>query len=186
MIVQFLKAVLIGSFLFHSALQAQDSGKLAPILSISAYEDQDIGFSMAVPTGWLKISALATEDANLESGYTIGFESPKSGEQDIFADYVMVEILPGNYSGAFQTDGEKRREVLVDGQVAIVDELVIENFNINGATLDLMVYQAQIQMAGFNIGLYVIGEHKEEAVLSDAFKLLLHTYSLPINPFDVS
>ena len=164
------------------------NGSLPVIDRLIPYRDADYGFSMAVPEGWAQIYAAEsdTDEEALEPGYAIGFESPRSSVDDRFADYVMVEILPGADSGAFETDGDDSRVVVVDNRVAVVDQILLTDFQVSGDTIDLIVYQAEIVELGFTVGIFVIGEQHESDVLSDAFELTLKTFKIPDNPFDVS
>lgn len=164
------------------------AGSLPTIEKIVAYTDQDYGFQLAIPDAWTRIYA-AEDDAEidaLEPGYAIGFESPRSDSFDIFADYLMVEILPGANTGAFESNGSNTKVVVVDNKMAIVDEIELEGFDINGEQIDLIVFQAEIVELGFTVGIFAIGEQREAAVLKDAFELALKTFKIPEDPFAVS
>lgn len=167
---------------------SERNGSLPSIEKIVPYNDQDYGFELAVPQAWSRIFA-AEDDAEvdaLEPGYAIGFESPRSHAQDVFADYLMVEILPGGHTGAFESDGSNTQIVMVDNKVAITDKVVLESFDINGDKIDLIVFQAEIVELGFTVGIYAIGEKHEAKVLRDAFELVLKTFKVPDDPFSVS
>ncbi len=161
---------------------------LPAIEKIEAYTDIDYGFQVAVPESWSRIYA-AEDDADLgvlEPGYAIGFESPRSDQRDVFADYLMVEILPGAQSGAFESDGTHTQVVMVDGRVAVTDEVRLDGFDVNGEEIDLVVFQAEIVELGFTVGIFAIGEKREATVLRDAFELALKTFKIPEDPFSVS
>lgn len=186
-----LLTLLISTLLITRLATASEpvsEGSLPAIDRLVPYLDADYGFRMAVPEGWSRIIAAEAESDQdaLEPGYAVGFESPRSNVDDHFADYVMVEILPGAESGAFETDGNSSRVVMVDDRVAVVDELLLQDVQFGEDVLDLVVYQAEIVELGFTVGIFVIGEQHESAVLSDAFELTLKTFSVPDNPFDVS
>lgn len=185
-IISLVSTLLLASL--NSVADQVPDGSLPIIDRLVPYRDADYGFSMAVPEGWAQIYAAEsdTDEDALEPGYAIGFESPRSSVDDRFADYVMVEILPGAESGAFETDDNNKRVVVVDDRVAVVDRVLLSDFQISGDTLDLIVYQAEIVELGFTVGIFVIGEQHESDVLSDAFELTLKTFKIPDNPFDVS
>lgn len=183
--------------IFASVLQSQavlakadDSHQpgLNPIERIIPYRDEDYGFEVAVPEYWSPNFAATSDEQTqqLEPGYAVGFESPRSGTKDVFADYLMIEILPGAYTGAFDTDGTQSRVMIVDGRVAVVDRVELDGFEIDSNQIDLVVFQAEIVELGFTVGIYVIGEQSEAAVLADAFELALKTFKVPDDPFSVS
>lgn len=157
-------------------------------MGIRAYTDIDYGFSMAVPANWKMIVAAdaAGSEHELEPGHAVGFESPKSSEHDVFADYIMVEILPGSESGVFQTNGRHTQAVLIDGKPARQDRLELPQHRLDGGTIDLVILQAELLELGFTVAFYAIGEPHEEPVLAEAFEVLIRTFSLPQNPFDIS
>lgn len=180
-------AVLQSHWVSAEADNTRRSG-LKPIERILPYFDDDYGFEVAVPEHWLHNYAATSDEPTqaLEPGYAVGFESPRSGANDLFADYLMIEILPGAHSGAFETDGSHTRVMVVDGRVAVVDRVNLDRFEIDNDRIDLVVFQAEIVELGFTVGIFVIGEQHEEAVLADAFELALKTFKVPDDPFSVS
>lgn len=180
-------ALLLSQRLSADAGKTHRSG-LQPIERIVPYYDADYGFEVAVPERWSPVYA-ATHDEQVnepEPGYAVGFESPRSHARDVFADYLMVEILPGAQTGAFHTDGSQSKVVMVDGRVAIVDRVDLDGFDIDGDRIDLVVFQAEIVELGFTIGIFAIGEQHEATVLADAFQLAIKTFKVPDDPFSVS
>lgn len=172
---------------FAVSANVSEKPSLASIEKIVSYTDQGYGFQLAVPEHWSHLYA-AVDDAKtdaIQPGYAIGFESPKSHAQDVFADYLMVEVLPGAASGAFAGDGAHTQVVMVDGKVAVTDKIEMDGFDINGNKIDLVVFQAEIVEFGFTIGIYAIGEKREAAVLADAFELALQTFIVPEDPYSV-
>ena len=158
------------------------------MFNIENYDDDDYGFSVAIPAGWSKVVAVEPlEDFGvLEPGYAIGFEAPYEGDNDLFADYLMIEILPGTDSGAFETDGSNRLDVSIDSRPAWIDKL-----NVNAAIygledVDLTVYQAQISGLGYTVGLYAIGEPGREETMAAAFELMVRTFSFFIEPYSTA
>ena len=176
---------------------------------LTAYVDPDFGFSVAVPAGWRAVVAAESEAqaAMHEPGYAVGFESPRERATDVFSDYLMIEILPDDESGLFETDGSRRRAVTIDGRSAWRDELVLPASVLGpiavpsgegavsvgerarrqaGGASDLIVRQASLAGLGYTIGFYAIGERSREALMGDAFETMLRTFRLVRAPFDVS
>lgn len=158
------------------------------LVGIEAYEDADYGFSVAIPSGWQKIVAAESEEsfAELEPGYAVGFESPYQGEHDKFADYILIEVLPGKDSGLFETDGKNRRKISIDGQVTWMDKLDVEGESGGLTEVDLTIYQAQTSGLGYTIGFYSIGEPSRQKLMSDAFELIVRTFKQTTSPFPTS
>ncbi|MFT7214029.1 MAG: hypothetical protein ACI9XK_004294 [Granulosicoccus sp.] len=158
------------------------------MFNIENYDDDDYGFSVAIPSGWAKVVAVDTLEVFevLEPGYAIGFEAPHEGSDDLFADYIMIEILPGTDSGAFETDGSNRMEVSIDSRPAWIDKLDV-NAEVYGLEdINLTVYQAQISGLGYTVGLYAIGEPGREEMMAAAFELLVRTFSFFIEPYSTA
>ena len=152
------------------------------------YVDESFGFSMVVPQHWKEIiTDVGIEDSGVsEPGYSVIFESPKQSEVDTYADYIMVEVLPGNETGAFDSDGKHRDLVIVDGQKAVRDELTLVNFPFGETSIDLTIRQAEIAQLGYTVGLYVIGTRDNAQMLDSAFRALLYSFQLPEAPYQVS
>ncbi len=172
----------------HETFSEKPINALPAIKEIRSYIDSDFNFEMAVPNGWTLIIAdePLSEIDELETSYAVGFESPRSDENDHFSDYIMVEIIPGSISGAFETDGSLERTILIDGRPAKEDELLLRDYEVAGDKLDLQVFQAELYGLGYSVGFYAIGEHREAAVLRDAFRLMIQTFKLPPHLFDLS
>ena len=158
------------------------------LLDIVGYEDADYGFSVAIPAGWQKIVAAESEESfsELEPGYAVGFESPYQGEHDKFADYVLIEVLPGKDSGLFETDGNNRRKISIDGQTAWMDRLDVKGESGGPSEVDLTIFQAEMSGLGYTIGLYAIGEPSREKLMSDAFEVIVRTFKQTSAPFPTS
>jgi len=156
-----------------------------PLSEIMSYDDENYGFSIAVPLGWQKIIAadIPEDYDELEPGYAVGFEAPLEGGGDMFTDYIMIEILPGNDSGVFDTDGSNRVEVFIDGRPAWIDTLSVNAASLGLSDIELTVYQAQISGLGFTVGLYAIGEPDREELMSEAFELLVRTFEFYVEPY---
>lgn len=182
------------------------------ILDVEAYEDPDYGFSVAIPAGWRRIVTLEPEaqpvavelseadgghalsegmsqgfdPSVLEPGYAVGFESVHQHENDRFADYILVEILPGNLSGLFAADAKHRQSVVIDGRPAWYDRLEINQSSTGLTDVDLVIYQAELAGVGYTVGLYAIGEHTSERIMAIAFEVMLQTFRVDRPPFSVS
>lgn len=158
------------------------------IFSIENYDDDDYGFSVAVPAGWSRVVATETLEGLdvLEPGYAIGFEAPHEGSGDLFADYIMIEILPGTDSGVFETDGSNRLNVSIDSRPAWVDKLDVNAAVYGLENINLTVYQAQISGLGYTVGLFAIGEADREEIMAAAFELMVRTFSFFIEPYSTA
>jgi len=149
------------------------------------YDDEDFGFSMVVPKHWEQLPPLDIpeyEQLN-ERGYSVMFESPLQSATDVYSDYIMVEVLPGNDTGAFVSDGEHRALVTVDGQTAVEDKIYLTDFPIGENELDLAIRQAEIAQLGYTVGLYAVGTKDNARMLEEAFRALLYSFKLPKQPY---
>jgi len=156
------------------------------ISDFDLYRDEDYDFSMAVPAGWTPIVATAERVSSHDEGYAIGFEAPRDDAPDRFADYVMIEILPGDRSGRFQTDGSQAQPVSIDGLQGVRERLAIDRHDMGDALLDLVVIQAEVRGLGFSVGFYAIGEPARRAMLENAFDLIIQTFEMDRPPFRIS
>ena len=95
----------------------------------------------------------------------------------------MVEVLPGNETGAFISDGEHRSLVTVDGQTAVEDKILLTNFPVGDMELDLSIRQAEIAQLGYTVGLYAVGTKDNARMLEEAFQALLYSFKLPKQPY---
>ena len=186
--------------------RAADEEARESLQAIEHYVDPDFGFTLAIPAGWNAVVAAESEAqmAMHEPGYAVGFESPREHADDVFSDYLMIELLPGAESGLFETNGSRRRPVTIDGRAAWRDELTIAAgafgnrpaASVSGRSSreepragdgrELVVRQAAIVGLGYTVGLYAIGESTREALMGDAFEMMLRTFRLTRAPFDVS
>ena len=172
-------------------LEELDSSRaIELILDLERYDDADYGFTMAIPAGWTRIVAADIESEEMdeatalhEPGYAVGFESPRSDSTDRFADYILLEILPGDDTGLFESAPEDRR-YLATGEA----ELAYERLSINHAAddtieVDLVIFQRGVQAFGYTLGFYAIGEPANEQTLFDAFRIMLITFEQLADPF---
>ncbi len=187
---------------------ATDLSSLERLLAIEAYEDLDYGFKVAIPVGWRKIvtaDSFSDSGANassmpgsgqesvstamplsLEPGYAVGFESVQQNPDDRFADYILIEVLPGGESGRFDADHSLRQPVTIDGRKTWFDRLEIDQVSSGLTDVDLVVYQAELSGVGYTVGLYAIGEPIREPLLAMAFEVMLQTFKVIRDPFTVS
>lgn len=178
------------------------------LTAIELYEDIDYGFKVAIPVGWRKIVTVdAVADAegsadsgfgagqdplssdaplSLEPGYAVGFESVQQDVDDRFADYILIEVLPGTESGRFDADQSLSIPVTVDGRHTWFDRLEIDQASSGLVDVDLVVYQAELSGVGYTVGLYAIGEPIREPLLAMAFEVMLQTFEIIRDPFTVS
>ncbi len=152
------------------------------------YEDAEYGFSMVVPQGWKRIIADGGGSSQYltQFGYSVSFESETQGEADPYVDFIMVEVLPGAETGAFESDGAQRNVVIIDGQKAVRDTIQLADYPFGDTTLDLTIQQAEIAQLGFTVGLYAIGTNDNAAMLEEAFSALVYSFVLPHEPFLVA
>lgn len=158
------------------------------ITDIDAYEDVDYGFSVAIPTGWTRIVAAETNAATSFSdvGYAVGFETSRQGVDDRFADYILIEVLPGEDSGAFATDEKSSRSLKIGGSVIPYQELFVNSDQDPNIDVDLLIYQREVKELGYTLGFYAIGEPSNRQTLFDAFQIMLRTYRQQHDPFSFS
>ena len=152
------------------------------------YIDEDYGFSMVVPQGWKRtvVDGMNGDSNGNKLGYSVTFESAIQGDADPYVDYLMVEVLPGAETGAFESDGAHRDVVIIDGKKAVRDEINLENYPFGDATIDLTIRQAEIAQLGFTIGLYAIGTKDNAEMLDEAFGALVYSFEVPDEPFLVA
>jgi len=167
----------------------QSTTAMNRIRDVQRYRDQDYDFSVAVPAGWQPIVTIddgQPDDPFIEAGHAVGFEAPREGVAAGFADYVLIEILPGSRSGRFLTDGTRALPVRIGGMSGVRESLAVDGFDMGPGQLDLVVHQAEVRGVGFTIGFYAIGEPSRRALLEDAFELMIRTFDLDRPPFRIS
>ena len=162
----------------------------ARFTDIDTYTDPELALDVAFPASWSPIDVVddapgTGADALAQTGRVIGFEAPRDGPSDAFADYVMIEILPGRESGLFLTDGSRTEPVTIDGVEGFRDSLVIEGHEVGGVALDLVVHQAEIRGLGWTVGFYAIGETRHAELVAEAFELMIRSFRLSAPPFRV-
>lgn len=159
-----------------------------PIEALRAYVDADFGFRAAVPQGWRTIIAAESEDESeaFEPSYAVGFEMPRTHRQDVFSDYLMIEISPGSVDAAFAQGSDRSDVIWVDGYKTARERVLLNAHETsNGEHIDLVVHQATLRGVGFTVGLYGVSEPKAEEVMHAAFIVLLKTFDLLEDPYVV-
>ena len=162
------------------------------ILALERYEDQDYGFTLAVPAGWTRVFAAlpdGTEVGNwpdeLEPGYAVGFESPRSGSRDRFADYILIELLPGDEFGLFDATEAQQHYFQSEQTQIAYDQLSIDSSVDDAIDVDLVIFQRGVQAFGYTLAFYAIGEPANEKILFEAFQIMLRTFEQIEDPFVV-
>jgi hypothetical protein len=169
-------------------LNDSELGGSNPIAELVHYTDSEFGFSMAIPEGWRKIVLAENDNKSIvpELGYAVGFEARRQGNDDRFAEYILVEVLPGADSGLLESTIGQRELMTVRGQLVPFEKLYIDGGSDQRAELDLVVFQYELNALGYTVDFYAIGEPANEALLFDAFQILLRTYTPGNKPFTVS
>jgi len=173
-----------------SGLATVTSEVANPVLELAWYDDPEYGFSVAVPSGWTRIiaadeSAPEIDDVSalLELGYAVGFESPRSSLNDRFADYILIEVMPGDDSELFVAS-ERQRKYFSSGQEKILyDRLLINADKDSASDVDLVIFQRGEKAFGYTLAFYAIGEPANEQAMFEAFQIMLRTYTQNADPF---
>jgi len=152
-----------------------------PMLEFSdwiKHADPIVGFEIAVPLNWQR--QLVVDDVNAEvyDGYAVTYQSPQTSDSDVFSDYIMVEMLADENAG-FVTDGSWRVPILIDGRSATWERVVLDDHAFGGDSLDLVAYQLLREEPGFSMGIYVVGEAKEEERLREIFTIVIDSFAFP-------
>lgn len=162
------------------------------IKRLQRYDDPDYGFSLAVPEGWTKVVANDRTESGrddlldaLEQGYAIGFESPQSDQYDRFADYILIEVLPGVDSGLFHTTLDMRHFLQIGHELVAYDRLDIDGETDDLIDVDLVIFQRGIRALGYTLSFYAVGEPANEEILFAAFQIMLRTYIQNGVPFEI-
>jgi len=152
-----------------------------PMLEFSdwiKHTDPIVRFKLAVPLDWQR--QLVVDDVNAEKydGYAVTYQSPQTSDSDVFSDYIMVEMLADENAG-FETDGSWRVPILIDGRSASWERVVLDDHAFGSDSLDLVAYQLLREEPGYSLGIYVVGEIKEEERLREIFTIVIDSFSFP-------
>lgn len=162
------------------------------INGLRLYDDHEYGFSLAVPEGWTKVVADESDIsgsnellATLDQGYAVGFESPQADRYDRFADYILIEVMPGVDSGLFESTLDNQEFLQVGEEQLAYDRLDIDSETDDNIDVDLVIFQRGVQALGYTLSFYAIGEPANEKNLFEAFQIMLHTYTQNEAPFEI-
>ncbi len=164
---------------------------LLPVMAQSDWGDfidPVSGFKARVPTGW---TVLVMGDAHADNwydseGHAITFQSPPSSDTDIYSDYIMVEFLPSAPAAAFISDDSEQIPVSIDGRSTVRERIVLRDFPVESASIDLVAYQLLTAELGYSMGLYVVGELREDQGLAEIFSIFRENFVFPPDNLQVS
>jgi len=144
------------------------------------HTDPIVAFKLAVPLTWQRQLVDDEKDLSAEdyTGYAVTYQSPQTSDSDVFSDYIMVELLADDSAG-FDTDGSWRVPILIDGRSATWERVALEDHAVAGDSLDLVAYQLLREEPGYSLGIYVVGELKEEARLREIFTIVIDSFAFP-------
>lgn len=168
----------------ESATVIHESARLPELGAddLTSYVDPVAGFSGRVPVGWSQVVLSKPH----EDGYAVSFESPASNPEDVFADYLMVEFLEGASPEGFLATPADREEVTIDGRSAYRERILLDDFDVGGDTIDLVVYQLTWLEIGYSLGLYAVGEQREQERLEQVFNAFVQSFVFPFTSMQVS
>jgi len=153
-----------------------------PQLELTGYVDPLAGFSARVPLNWQRVQISAPSDA----GVTVSFESPPTGLDDLFADYLMVDIQPGQRVEVLAAPSDEQILMQIAGLEVYRERIPLDHHPVAGIHLDLVVWQVTFRQPGYAVGIYAIGERREEARLERLLIEFAHSFELPAPPFLVT
>ena len=171
---------------------AASSAPTLPILAFKdwgEYIDPVSGFKAHAPDGWT-VSVLG-EGAEVDNwfdsdGHAVTFQSPASSLDDTYSDYIMVELLPFEPAAGFISRSSERTEVTIDGRTAFRERIVMRDFPLEDTQIDLVAYQLVTAELGYSMGLYVVGELREDRRLKEIFSTFMQHFVYPPNELQVS
>lgn len=143
------------------------------------FADPTAGFRARIPQRWQR-SLINTPD---DAGITVSFESPRSGENDKFADYLMIDIQPGSVVEVFERPADERTAMTVAGQTVYRERISLDNHPVADTHLDLLAWQLTFRKPGYSVAIYVVGERREEARLERVMIEFAYSFSMPVPPF---
>lgn len=157
------------------------------------YVDPVSGFNARAPVGWSVSTLGEASETSFKSnswfdseGYAVTFQSPASSSDDNYSDYIMVELLPFAPAAGFISENGERIEVTIDGRSAYRERIVMLDFPVEDSTIDLVAYQLITEELGYSMGLYVVGELREDIRLQEIFTTFMQHFVFPPNDLQVS
>ncbi len=148
------------------------------------HTDPVVRFALTLPEHWYRrvLNDEALEPDNRtpqEQGYAVTYLSPLTSDSDPFADYVMVELLPGESSGFSSDSKTERRVIRVDGVSALRERIELPAYPVDQHRIDLVAYQTIVTQKRYTLGIYVVGQHIEAAALDALFTRIIESFRLP-------
>jgi len=131
------------------------------------YTDPVAGFQLRVPRSWTR--------------HVLG-----SDGGDEFADYIMVELLPQPETGFLSNSSATHTAVEIDGRQAISKRIILDDYPFDDQTIDLLVHQVTLSGIDYSLGVYVVGELREEQRLDSLFKSVLQSFSFSATDWLIS
>lgn len=149
------------------------------------YTDPVVGFQLRVPRTWTR-HVLGSDDESEDTGYAVTYLSPTLVDGDEFADYIMVELLPQPETGFLSNSSATRTAVEIDGRQAISERIILDDYPFDDQTIDLLVHQVTLSGIDYSLGVYVVGEIREERMLESLFKSVLQSFSFSTTEWLIS
>ena len=145
------------------------------------HTDPIVTFELAVPLTWQRQLVVDQDElaAQNYTGYAVTYQSPLTSDDDVFSDYIMIEMLAEDKAG-FVTDGSWQAPILIDGRSATWERVALDDHDVGGDSLDLVAYQLLREEPGFSLGIYVVGETKEEERLREIFTIVIDSFAFPV------
>jgi len=157
-------------------------GPQLPRLEWVNHTDPAGGFDARVPRFWQRIHRVTPGDP----GVTISFESPPSGPEDRFADYLMIDIQPGNRVTILEERATEIVPMRINGRTVLRERIVLSQHPVADTYIDLVAWQLTWRHTGYSVGIYAIGEQREEARIERLLIEFADSFSLPAPPFMVA
>jgi len=151
------------------------------------YTDPVAGFQLRVPRSWTRHVLGSDGDGESEdTGYAVTYLSPTLVDGDEFADYIMVELLPQPETGFLSNSSATHTAVEIDGRQAISKRIILDDYPFDDQTIDLLVHQVTLSGIDYSLGVYVVGELREEQRLDSLFKSVLQSFSFSATDWLIS
>jgi len=116
----------------------------------------------------------------------VTFESPPSNATDTFADYLMIEILPGRAEPGFSQVPDERVPMQFNGSEVFRERFILDDFPIEDTQIDLVAWQINLVSDEYTIALYAVGERREDPRLERFLIELAHAFAIRRAPFQIS
>lgn len=148
------------------------------------HTDPVAGFALTLPDKWFRrVLNDSPEDSGGDEqqagGYAVTYLSPLTSDDDTFADYIMVELLPGDATGFTANTRTERQNIKVDGITAIRERIELLEYPVADGDIDLVAYQTIVTRARYSLGIYAVGQRHESVALESLFSRVIETFKLP-------